>query len=36
MEGLGRVNLMVLVAGMGVAVALLICTDLLLDSASSR
>ena len=35
-EGLGRVDLMVLLAGMGVAVAVLICTDLLLDSVFPR
>ncbi len=28
-EGLSRIDLMVLLAGMGVAVAVLVCTDLL-------
>jgi hypothetical protein len=36
MEGLGRIDLMVLICAMGVAIAVLICTDLLLDSASLR
>ena len=36
MEGLGKVNLMVLIAAMGVAIAAIICTDLLMDSASTR
>jgi len=31
MEGLARVNLMVLLSGVGVAIAVVICTDLLLD-----
>ncbi len=31
MEGLARVNLMVLLSAVGVAIAVVICTDLLLD-----
>ncbi|HSU88388.1 MAG TPA: hypothetical protein VLL56_06105 [Terriglobia bacterium] len=35
-EGLGRIDLMVLICAMGVAIAAIICTDLLLDSVSLR
>ena len=31
MEGLARINLMVLLSAVGVAIAVVICTDLLLD-----
>jgi len=36
MEGLGRIDFLVLLSAVGVAIAVLICTDLLLDSASLR
>jgi hypothetical protein len=36
MEGLGRVDIMVLLSATGVAMMAIICTDLLLDSASPR
>jgi len=36
MEGLAHVNLMVLLSAMGVAVAVVICTDLFLISSASR
>ena len=36
MEGLAHINLMVLLSAMGVAIAVVICTDLFLVSASSR
>jgi hypothetical protein len=36
MEGLGKIDLMVLLTAVGVAFALIICSDLLLDSASPR
>jgi len=36
MEGLGHVNLMVLLSAMGLAVAVVICTDVFLVSASAR
>jgi len=36
MEGLAHVNLMVLLSAMGVAIAVVICTDVFLVSASSR
>jgi len=36
MEGLAHVNLMVLLSAMSVAIAVVICTDLFLVSASSR
>jgi len=35
-EGLEYINFMVLLSAMGVAIALVICTDLLLASASPR
>ena len=35
-EGLGRVHFTVLLAAMGVGIAVVVCTDLLLDSASMR
>jgi len=34
MEGLGKVDIMVLLAALGVAMAAIICTDLLLDPVS--
>ncbi len=36
LKGLAHIDLMVLLAAMGVAIALLICADLLLDSPSPR
>ena len=36
MEGLAQVDLMVLLAATALALALVICTDLLLDSVSPR
>jgi hypothetical protein len=36
MEGLAHVNFMVLLSAMGVAMAIVICSDLFLVSASSR
>lgn len=36
LKGLGHINITVLLAAMGVAIAVLICTDLLLDSPSPR
>ena len=36
MEGLARVDLLVLLTAMGVAIAVVIWTDLLLDSPSPR
>jgi hypothetical protein len=35
-EGLAHINFMVLLSAMGIAIAVVICTDLLLDSASLR
>jgi hypothetical protein len=35
-EGLAHINLMVLLSAVGVGIALVICTDLLLASASPR
>ena len=35
-DGLARVNFMVLLAALGVAIAAVICTDLLLDSPMPR
>ena len=35
-EGLARVDFMVLLTAMGLAIAAVICTDLLLDSPSPR
>jgi len=36
MEGLARIDIAVLLTAMGLAIAALICTDLLLDSTSPR
>ena len=36
MKGLALIDLMVLIAAMGVAIAVVICADLLLDSPSPR
>jgi hypothetical protein len=36
MEGLSRINIAVLLTAMGLAIAAVICADLLLDSASPR
>jgi hypothetical protein len=35
-EGLGRIDLVVLLAGLALTAAALICSDLLFDSASSK
>jgi hypothetical protein len=35
-EGLARIDLMVLLSATGVGIAIVICADLLLDSASPR
>jgi hypothetical protein len=35
-DGLGKVNIMVLLTAMGVAIAAIVCSDLLLDSESPR